>query len=183
VVDRLRRHPVAARVRAFDESVERAVAGLRNPALDWVFYPISSAADHSLLWLALGAVREATGHRRHAGSAVRLAAVLGVESAVTNGLVKSGVGRRRPPPSAPDDVPLPWGLHRPITTAFPSGHATSAFTAAAFLSKGDPLGPAYYALAVVVAASRVYVGLHHASDVLAGVAIGAVFGRIARRFA
>jgi membrane-associated phospholipid phosphatase len=183
VVDRLRRHPVAARVRAFDEAVERGVARLRSPALDRVFYPLSSAADHSLLWVALGAVREAAGDRRHAGSALRLAAVLGVESAITNGLVKSRFGRRRPPATAPGDVPLPWGLRRPITTAFPSGHATSAFTAAAFLSRGDRLGPAYYALAVVVAASRVYVGLHHASDVMAGVAIGAAFGGIARRFA
>jgi membrane-associated phospholipid phosphatase len=182
-VDRSRRHPLAKRVQAFDHAVERAVAALRNPTLDHVFYPISSAADHSLLWVALGAVREATGHRRHAGSALRLAAVLGVESALTNGLMKSRFGRRRPPPSTPAGVPLPWGLRRPITTAFPSGHATSAFTAAAFLAEDDPLGPAYYALAVVVAASRVYVGLHHASDVIAGVAIGAVFGRLARRLA
>jgi undecaprenyl-diphosphatase len=182
-VGRLRNHPLAERVQAFDQAVERAVAGLRNPPLDHVFYPLSSAADHSLLWVALGAVREATGHRRHAGSALRLAAVLGIESALTNGLMKSGFGRRRPPPVTPAGVPLPWGLRRPITTAFPSGHATSAFTAAAFLAKDDPLWPAYYALAALVAASRVYVGLHHASDVIAGVAIGVVFGRLARHLA
>ena len=182
-MDRLRRHPLAGRVRSFDQAVERIVAGLRHPTLDQVFYPLSSAADHSLLWVALGAVREATGHRRHSGSALRLAAVLGAESALTNGLVKSGFGRSRPPPATPAGVPLPWGLRRPITTAFPSGHATSAFTAAAFLARDDPLGPAYYALAALVAASRVYVGLHHASDVIAGVAIGVVFGRLARRLA
>jgi membrane-associated phospholipid phosphatase len=169
-------------VKQFDDAVEGRVAELRSPDLDRIFYPLSSAADHSLLWVALGAVREATGHRRHAGSALRLAAVLGAESALTNVVMKSQFGRRRPPPLSPEG-PLPWGLRRPITTAFPSGHATSAFTAAAFLARDDPLGPAYYGLAVLVAASRVYVGLHHASDVVAGVAMGIVLGRLARRLA
>lgn len=156
----------------------------RGLGLDTVFYPLSSAADHSLLWLALGALRQATGHGRP-GSALRLAGVLAAESAFTNGLLKAGFRRVRPvvdPATATS--PLPYGLRRPVTSAFPSGHATSAFTAAAFLAKGDPaLGPAYYLLAGGVAASRVYVRLHHASDVIAGVALGVVFGRFARRLA
>lgn len=176
------RHPLIERVRTFDEALERRVVRLRSPALDGVFYPLSSAADHSLLWAAIGAVREATGHRRHAGSALRLAAVLAAESALTNWVVKSRFGRHRPPPLTAEGR-LPWGLRRPITTAFPSGHATSAFTAAAFLARDDPLAPAYYVLATAVAVSRVYVGLHHASDVIAGVAIGVALGRLARRLA
>ena len=74
---------MAARVRAIDRAVDAAVSRARNPVLDAVFYPLSSAADHSLLWLATAGVREALGKARP-GTAVRLAAVLGVESAVTN---------------------------------------------------------------------------------------------------
>jgi len=179
---KLRAHPVAARVRAVDRAVDAAVSRVRNPVFDAVFYPLSSAADHSLLWLATGGVREALGRARP-GTAVRLAVVLGVESALTNGLVKSAFGRIRPLLEEPARTgPLPFGLRRPVTSAFPSGHATAGFTAAVFLSRADP-GPPWYLLAGLVAGSRVYVRLHHTSDVLAGAALGLAFGLVARRFA
>lgn len=177
----LRSHPVAARVRAFDRAVDAAVSRAKNPVLDGVFYPLSSAADHSLLWLAAGGVREALGQARP-GTAVRLAAVLGVESALTNVVLKSAFGRIRPALDEWMTAPLPFGLRRPVTSAFPSGHATAGFTTAVFLSRADP-GPPWYLIASLVAASRVYVRLHHASDVLAGAALGLAFGVVARRFA
>ena len=62
----LRAHPVATRVRALDRAVDAAVSRARNPLLDAVFYPLSSAADHSLLWLAAAGVREALGKARPA---------------------------------------------------------------------------------------------------------------------
>lgn len=179
---RLRAHPVAARVRALDRAVDAAVSRARHPVLDVVFYPLSSAADHSLLWLALAGLREATGRARP-GTAVRLAMVLGTESVVTNLAVKTVFGRLRPAlDPAGDGGSLPWGLRRPVTSAFPSGHATAGFTTAVFLSRSDP-GPPWYLLAGLVGFSRVYVRLHHASDVVAGAALGLAFGAAARRFA
>ena len=71
-------------------------------------------------------------------------------------------------------------MHRPITSSFPSGHAASAFTAAMLLSD-SPLAPAYFVLAGLVATSRVYVKMHHASDVLVGAALGVAMGAVARR--
>ena len=173
---------MAARARAVDRAVDAAVSRVRNPLLDAVVYPLSSAADHSLLWLAAAGVREATGRARP-GTAVRLAAVLGVESAVTNLVLKSVFGRIRPLLDEPARTgPLPWGLRRPVTSAFPSGHATAGFTTAMFLSRADP-GPPWYLIAGLVAFSRVYVRLHHTSDVVAGAALGVAFGLAARRFA
>ena len=163
--------------------MDGAVDRVRSPALDLVFYPLSSAADHSLLWVAIGSARQALGRARP-GSAWRLAAILAAESALTNGLLKSCFRRLRPIlAEAHLTGRLPFGLRRPVTTSFPSGHATSAFTASAYLARGDRLAPAYRTLAVLVAASRVYVRLHHASDVVAGAVIGMGLGRIARRFA
>jgi undecaprenyl-diphosphatase len=169
-------------VRTFDQKVDKAIDHFRTPVLDRVFYPLSSAADHSLLWAAIGAVRQATGRGRP-GSAVRLIGVLAAESVLTNGVIKLVFHRGRPALDPVGPSRLPFGLRRPRTSAFPSGHATSAFTAAAYLAKDDPRGPAYYLLAVAVAFSRLYVRLHHASDVVFGALLGMAFGRVARRLA
>jgi undecaprenyl-diphosphatase len=71
-------------------------------------------------------------------------------------------------------------MHRPISSSFPSGHAASAFTAAMLL-RDTPLAPALFVLAARVATSRVYVKIHHTSDVLVGSAVGLAMGAIARR--
>jgi undecaprenyl-diphosphatase len=163
-------------VAAFDERVDAAFDRLRgNRLADRVMYGASAVGDHSLIWVIVGAAR-ALGSQRRLPSAVRMAVALGAESLLVNVGIKSLVRRRRPPSS--DSRPLP--LRQPVTSSFPSGHATSAFCAAGLLSDGDRLWPLYYGLAVVVASSRIYVRIHHASDVLAGAAIGALLGRLGR---
>ena len=163
----------------FDSAVERVVDRVRNPTLDHVFYALSAAADHSKLWHVLAWVRGvATGRP---DDARRMSTALGIESVLTNVVVKSAVGRLRPARAATDG-PLPYGMRVPITSSFPSGHATAAFTAAVFLSADDDaLAPVWYGLAGMVALSRVYVRMHHASDVVAGAAFGLVLGRVLRR--
>jgi undecaprenyl-diphosphatase len=160
-----------------DEAVDAWVERVRGPALDPVFFGLSTAADHALLWLLLGALRAA--RAGDPGVAARFAAIMSIESALTNGPVKQCFRRMRP---VLDEIEedLPYGMHRPITSSFPSGHAASAFTAATMLA-GGPATPALYALATLVAASRVYVRMHHASDVLAGAAFGLALGLTARR--
>jgi undecaprenyl-diphosphatase len=165
-------HPTVDRL---DARIERALDGIRTPALDRVMYPLSSAADHSLLWFIVGALRSArTGDLRFAA---RFSAAMGFESALTNGPVKSLFRRTRPAPDTPDGR-LPYGLHRPITSSFPSGHATAAFTAAMLLAERRRLP--WFALAGVVAGSRVYVRMHHPSDVVGGAVFGLALGRALR---
>jgi undecaprenyl-diphosphatase len=164
----------------FDARVERAIDRVRSPALDRVAYGLGAAADHSLLWHAIGAVRAA-----RAGSArpaVRLSSALAIESLLTNVVVKSLFRRVRPerPVSVEADARLPFGMRVPITSSFPSGHAGAAFAAAAILSE-DGDAPFWYAFATAVAASRVYVRMHHATDVLAGAALGSALGHALRR--
>jgi len=85
--------------------------------------------------------------------------------------IKSLFRRSRPEWERAHD--RPHRLRAPRTSSFPSGHASSAFTAAGVLSLGgDPLWPIYFAIAVVVASSRAYVRIHHASDVVAGAVLG-----------
>jgi undecaprenyl-diphosphatase len=167
-----------AAVARFDDRVDTAFDRVRgNPATDRLFYGASELGDFSLVWFILGALRGLRSERDwHA--AVRVGAGLAVESALVNGVIKSFFRRRRPVVDTGFVHRLP--LRRPRTSSFPSGHATSAFSAAALLSEEDALWPLYYAVAAVVATSRVYVKMHHASDVVAGAALGAVMGHAAR---
>ena len=165
------------RIADFDNAVERQVTRLRgNPVADRVFYTASSLGEHGTIWLIFGALRGLRSEHDWK-AAVRVGAGVGIESAVVNLGVKSIFRRRRPVPTFAH--PLPF--RQPRTSSFPSGHATSAFTAAALLSEDDRLWPIYYATAIVVATSRVYVKIHHASDVVGGIAMGMVMGRIGRR--
>jgi undecaprenyl-diphosphatase len=168
-----------AQVIAFDEAVDQRVDELRgNPTLDRFMYAVSELGDWSLVWHLLAAAQAARPGRDPA-SAARVSAILGAESLLVNGVVKSAFRRVRP--VWEDERPRPHRLRTPRSSSFPSGHASAAFTAAGVLSEDDPLRPLYYAVAVVVASSRVYVRIHHASDVVAGAALGAGLAAVARR--
>ncbi len=165
-------------IEQFDVWVNARVERFRSPALDRIFYPLSSAADHSLLWLILGTTRAL--RHNDVKFAVRFAAAIGFESALTNGPIKAIFDRRRPLTGEVASDPLPYGLHRPITSSFPSGHATAGFTAAMLLSRRRRAP--WLLLATVVASSRVYVRLHFASDVVGGAVMGLVLGGLLRRW-
>jgi undecaprenyl-diphosphatase len=166
-------------VHAFDDAVDRRVDRLRgHRTLDRVMYAASELGDWSLIWHMVG-IGQALLPGRDPMSAVRLSTILGAESVLVNGGVKSLFRRGRPVWDG--DQPRPHNLRTPLSSSFPSGHASSAFTAAGVLAQGDPLWPLYYGLAVVVASSRVYVKIHHASDVVAGAALGVGLAGLARR--
>ena len=82
-----------------------------------------------------------------------------------------------------DDGERPLYLRRPITTAFPSGHASSAVVAVMLLGElgGRRWRGLLRLLAATVALSRIHVRIHHASDVAGGAVAGLVLGRMARR--
>lgn len=71
----------------------------------------------------------------------------------------------------------------PVGTSWPSGHSAVASAMAATLGEGR--GPVTRALlgavATAVGASRVYVGVHHPSDVVAGLGIGSLGAALVRR--
>lgn len=169
---------VSARVADFDREVDRFFDDhLRGrPTADRLFYAASALGDHGLIWFMLATLRGLRSGE-HLPAAVRTAVGVAVESVVVNGPVKLLFRRSRPVHHGLRPLPL----RTPRTSSFPSGHATSAFCAASLLSENDPFWPLYYAIALAVAWSRVHVKIHHASDVAAGIAIGAVMGHLGRR--
>ena len=170
-------HPLGPAVAALDDAVDRAWEGLRgHPVADQIFYAASQLGDFSLLWHLLGVTRSLVsddGIRE----ATRLSAALAVESVLVNGAVKSMFRRERP--AHADE--RPHHLRQPLTSSFPSGHASAAFMAATLLAERTRVKPLWYALAGVVAASRVHTRIHHASDVVAGAALGLALGRVVRK--
>ncbi len=161
----------------FDDRVDGwfdRARGHRVP--DRIFYAASELGDFSLLWLLLASARSLRSERDEKAAA-RVAVCSMAESVLVNGVVKSFFRRKRPV----FDAVRPHHLRTPLTSSFPSGHATAAACNAILLSEDDPLWPLYAALGLVVATSRVYVKIHHASDVLAGLGLGAVLGLAARR--
>jgi undecaprenyl-diphosphatase len=171
-------HDLKRAAARFDAAVDGVFARhLRgHKVVDRIFYGASAAGDHSAIWVALAvaqAARQHRGRRRVEQVAVGLLA----ESLLVNGPIKWVFRRERPVA----EEPRPLHLRQPRTSSFPSGHATAAFFAAAILRDDDPLWPAYYALAVIVAASRVHVKIHHASDVVGGALLGALLGELTRQ--
>ncbi len=149
-----------------------------NRIADRIFYVASEGADYSRAWHAIGLTMAVASPSRRADAA-RLAVSLGIESAIVNGVLKTLVPRDRPPLI----VDPTFAVRRPKTRSFPSGHASSACLSAVLLSDALPkLRPLWWALAVVVSASRVHNRMHHGSDVVAGAVIGIAMGMAAKRF-
>jgi len=168
-------------VNSFDSAVDQYFEDhLRHrTSMDRLMYAASALGDHGILWLLIAGARQEQRLRRGERSwrpFVRAAAGVGIESALVNGPVKWIFRRERPIV----DAPRTRHLRQPRTSSFPSGHATSAFCAAALLRDDDPLWPLYYAAAVIVATSRVHVRIHHASDVAGGIVLGIALGELAR---
>ena len=84
------------------------------------------------------------------------------------------VDRARPPVADPGLDPV--GAI-PASASFPSGHSATAFATAVAVGLVYPrLRLPLLALAALVALSRVYLGMHYSTDVLAGTALGVAVG-------
>jgi undecaprenyl-diphosphatase len=128
------------------------------------------------LWYATGAMVALFGGPQR-GRALLAAALAASAGIALFQKVKRACGRRRPCHLAPHC----WSqLLPPDQFSFPSGHTITAF--AVTISLGDfypALLPGLLFCAASVAASRILLGMHFLTDVLAGAAIGGILGALA----
>jgi undecaprenyl-diphosphatase len=83
---------------------------------------------------------------------------------------------RRPRPCQGEPHPL-FDVRAPDCFSFPSGHTLNAFAVATVLALRYPsAAPLLTLLAAGIGVSRVLLGLHYVSDVVAGAALGAAVG-------
>lgn len=162
-----------------DEELLRLInGGLAHPALDAAMVGLTIVGlAYVWVWIALPLWRRGN-HRDALDFLLLFAAVELVTWAL-----KVAVDRPR---ATGLRVVLP-SLLAPLDPSFPSGHASRAFAAAGLLGQRLrrwrwPL----YALASGIGFSRIYLGLHYPSDVLAGALLGlgaaALYLRLADRW-
>jgi undecaprenyl-diphosphatase len=126
-------------------------------------------------WPLIAAIGCACDAKRRCFPRAAVAAALAITTAallVT--LLKGAFDRARPPVADPGLDPV--GVV-PLSASFPSGHAATAFAAAVAVALVYPrLGRPLLALAVVIALSRIYLGVHYVLDVAAGTLLGIAVG-------
>lgn len=158
---------------SLDERLLRAARTCgHTPAAERAVARFSKLGEHGAVWVAIGvagALVSSGARRRHWGRATStVAATYGA-----NTLIKLAVRRRRP--ELPDLPPLAGA---PTRLSFPSAHASTSFAGAlAYRRLGMPAAP-LYGLAGGLALSRLYLGLHYPSDVLAGALFGSAVAAV-----
>ncbi len=146
---------------------------LANPQTIAVARGMSHFGEHAAGWVALSAAGALLdrGHRRD-WVLVGVGAVAAHAAAIA---IKLIVRRRRP---HHPDVAVNVGT--PSALSFPSAHATSS-TAAAMLLCRATRSPLPLAAVPLMALSRLVLGVHYPTDVLAGMAVGATVARVTGR--
>lgn len=168
------------RIDRLDEQLDGFFEPIRNSRpLVYVFNTASAVGDFGAIWHVIGIVGALNGTLTWP-QAVALALLMGAESLLLNQGIKR-LFRRERPTAAGDDR---FTVRRPLTSSFPSGHASSAFFAAVVLSGwvGATLTVVIFVVAVIIAVSRVVVRIHHVSDILVGSVVGSLLGTIAVQF-
>jgi undecaprenyl-diphosphatase len=149
-------------------------SALTGPWLDRVMIAATLAGLRGTIWLLIGlAIWIAAPARRMA--VWRLLLSIGLAALIADAVIKPLFGRNRPYVDHPEYRQL---LAPPSSSSFPSSHASTAAAGALSLARLYPATavPAT-ALALLIGTSRVALGVHFPSDVLAGFAIGYLCAR------
>jgi undecaprenyl-diphosphatase len=184
--------PPAPDERSLEVRVFRALnSGAANPVLDWIMPIVTDFRRSRIVLILVWAALVLFGGNRGRWAALMLIPLVAATDQLSASVIKPLVGRSRPC-EVLGGIHLWYGPEGWITTpaevvrsykssfSFPSSHATNITGAMLFLGLAfrKALLP-LLTVAVLVAYSRVYIGVHWTSDVLVGMVTGALLGWLA----
>ena len=142
---------------------------IRKEWMNGFWRAITFLGDGGWFWILLAVVLLIMKKTRKAGMAAAIALVIG--ALITNVCLKNMVARVRPYDTYSALIPI---VTKPIDWSFPSGHTCASFASAFVYFRLLPkkYGIPALVLACMIAFSRLYLGVHYPTDVLAGFLIG-----------
>lgn len=148
---------------------------IRSDLMTPFWKAITVLGDAGLFWIILAIILMIPKKTRKAGGMALLSLALG--ALITNVTLKNLVARIRPYDLVNTIIPL---ITKPADYSFPSGHTCASFASAAIYYRMLPkkYGIAAMVLAGLIALSRMYLGVHYPTDVLAGMLVGLASGAI-----
>ena len=159
-------------IESLDLAVARGVQGARRPALEGVMHQATAIGRPVVVAGGLAIVLAVDLASGGGWSTVRLAVAALAGTNLVVETLKRAIGRRRPD-----------GEQKRSNSSFPSSHAANAFALAWVLGARWRRGmPLCFALALLVAFSRMYLNRHFLSDVVVGALIGMALTRVAERW-
>ena len=167
-------HVRSGSTQAFDDTVLRWIAQYRTPVLDSVMLEVTFLGTGTVVLAIVAVSGMFLWLTKHKYSALLLFIATG-GGILLNNLLKLGFGRPRP-------SIVEWGTHA-VTWSFPSGHAMSAtvvYGTVAYLAARLQERQLHrvitlllaLVLIIAISSSRLYLGVHYPSDVIAGIIIG-----------
>ncbi len=143
-----------------------------NLRADWltpIMTFITSLGNNAYFWIATILILFCFKKTRKV--AIVAAVSMGVCFLINNGILKTLVDRTRPYDAVNGLVPLVERMH---DSSFPSGHTSISFSVAMiyYFMLDKRIGIASLVLATLIGFSRLYVGVHYPTDVLAGCIVG-----------
>jgi len=149
---------------------------LRQDWLTPIVKFITSLGNAGIVWIVLSILLLCFKKTRPVGIMCAMALIFSL--LINNCVLKPIVARTRPYEVIPD---LKLLVKKEIDYSFPSGHTGSSFAAGWVMLRKLPkkFGIPAFCLAVAIALSRLYVGVHYPTDVLGGAVSGLVCGILA----
>ena len=164
---------VWSQIQSSDHRLMRRVHRWRAPRWFRILMIVATRGGDGWLWYGLGLILLVYGGEQ------RFAAIGAAGSSAVAGIFLFRGLKRTSRRKRPCEIePHCWALVLPPDKySFPSGHSITAFAVAVTLGLFYPfLQPCLLCLALLIAASRIILGMHFLSDVIAGSALGVALG-------
>jgi len=144
---------------------------IRNAPADAVMKAVTHLGDIGILWVLMILILLLS--KKYAKTALIMAVALSLGLLITNMILKNSVQRTRPFQNIENLFPL---INKPEDWSFPSGHATSSIGCGLVMLRNLPkkYGVSGFTIGLMIAVSRIYLGVHYTSDVAAGALIGTI---------